>query len=256
MAELHDELRALAPAIEYPPTPDLAARVGGRLRAGRRAPARPPVGRLVAIGAACLAVSAAAAVAAGREAADALLDAVGLRGVEIERTTEPPPQPAPRDLDLGRPASLRQAAREVRFDPLVPALRGPVDAYVQTAPDGGVLSLVYEPRPGLPPTVTTGAGLLVTESRGDLLPEYVTKVAPQATRVERLRIDGHRAFWISGAPHFFVFRTPDGEIAERDLQVAQNVLVIERGPVLVRMEGAFDRDTAVRLARTLRPLGL
>jgi hypothetical protein len=151
---------------------------------------------------------------------------------------------------------LRDAARKLRFEPLLPAVPGPVEAFVDAAPDGGVLSLVYDPRAGLPPTVTTGAGMLVTEFRGDLLPEYLTKVAPQATTVERLRIDGHRAVWIAGAPHFFVFRAPGGDVVERDLQVAQNVLLIERGPVLVRMEGAFDRDTAVRLAGTLRPLAL
>ncbi len=256
MPDLERELHALADAIEYPPTPDLATRVGARLEAERRAPGRRPVGRLLAIAAACLALSTAAALAAGREAVDALLDALGLQGVEIERTVAPPPEPVPRDLDLGPAASLDRAAKELPFEPLVPAVRGPVDAHLLSAPGGGVLSLVYDPRPGLPPTITTGTGMLVTEFRGDLFPEYLRKVAPQATTVERLRIDGHRAIWIAGAPHYFLFRAPRGEIAERELQVAQNVLLIERGPVLVRMEGAFDRDTAVRLAGTLRPLGL
>jgi hypothetical protein len=256
MPDFERELRALADAIEYPPTPDLATRVGARLEAERRAASRWPLGRVLAIAAACLAVSTAAAVAAGREAADALLDAVGLEGLEIERTTAPPPEPVLRDLGLGPPVSLDRAANELPFEPLLPAVPGPVDAHVLSAPSGGVLWLVYDPRPGLPPTITTGTGMLVTEFRGDLFPQYLRKVAPQATTVERLRIDGHRAIWIAGAPHYFLFRTPGGEIAERDLQIAQNVLLIERGPVLVRMEGAFDRDTSVRLAGTLRPLGL
>jgi hypothetical protein len=256
MPDLERELRALAGALEYPPTPDLATRVGARLEADRRAPSRPPLGRVLAIAAAALALSAAAGLAAGREAADALLDAFGLGSVEIERTTAPPPQPVPRDLGLGPSAPLDRAAKELAFEPLLPAVPGPVDAHVVSAPGGGVLSLVYDPRPGLPPTITTRTGMLVTEFRGDLVPGYLRKVAPQATTVERLRVDGHRAIWIAGAPHYFLFRAPGGEIAERDLQVAQNVLLIERGPVLVRMEGAFDRDTAVRLAGTLRPLGL
>ena len=45
-------------------------------------------------------------------------------------------------------------------------------------------------------------------------------------------------------------------IAERDPQGAQNVLLIERGRLLVRMEGAFNRATAVRLAGTLSPFEL
>lgn len=257
MAELERDLRALAEAIEYPPTPDLAARVRARLPAARREPAPLRLRQALAIAALWLAISTTAILALSRDAADALLDAYGLNGVTIERTTAPAPAPAPQRLDLGPKTSLRHAARELSFVPLVPRIDGgPDEVRLNPVPSGGELSLLYEPRPSLPPAVTTGTGLLVTEFRGDLLPEYLTKIAPQATSVERLRIDGRRAIWIAGAPHYFLFRTPDGQVSESDLQVAQNVLLIERGDVLVRMEGAFDRATAVRLAGTLKPFGL
>ena len=97
----------------------------------------------------------------------------------------------------------------------------------------------------------------MSEFAGNVFPEYLKKITPEATTVQSLRVDGHRAIWIAGAPHYFIFRVPGQRTtAERDLQVAQNVLLIERGDVLVRMEGAFDRATAVRLAGTLRPFGL
>jgi hypothetical protein len=34
----------------------------------------------------------------------------------------------------------------------------------------------------------------------------------QATRIDRLRIDGDRAIWLEGAPHFFFYRRPDGTV--------------------------------------------
>jgi hypothetical protein len=256
MPELQRDLRALAAAIDYPPTPDLAAQVGARLDTARRTPQRPPLRLAVAIAAVWLAATSATVLAASRQVADALLDASGLVGVKIERTSEPAPAPAPRDLDLGRRVRTLEAIPGLSFAPLKPRLAGsPAEVYARPQTPAGEISLVYEPRASLPPAITTGTGLLITEFRGDLLPEYLTKIAPEATSVERLRIDGDRAVWISGAPHYFLYRAPGGPIAERDLQVAQNVLLVERGPVLVRMEGTFGRATAIRLARSLHCLG-
>jgi hypothetical protein len=257
MPELERELRALARAIDYPATPDLAARLAGRLGSTRPGPARLPLARALAVAAVWLVVTAALVAAASRDVADALRNVENLTGVTIEWIPEPAPEPTPRDLDLGPRATLREAARDVAFRPLLPRiLGGPDEVHVRAAPRGGELSLLYDPRSDLPPAITTGLGLLVTEFRGDLAPEYLTKVAPQATAVSRLRVGGDRAIWIAGAPHYFFYRSPGGGIAQRDLQVAQNVLLIERGRVLVRMEGAFDRATAVRLAGTLSPFTL
>ena len=89
------------------------------------------------------------------------------------------------------------------------------------------------------------------EFRGDLLPEYTAKIAGQATRIERLRIDGERAIWLEGAPHFFFYRPPGQTFREERLRLAQNVLLLEHGRLLVRLEGAFDLDKARELARSL-----
>ncbi len=257
MSELERQLHALAGEVAYPPTPDLTTRVGARLGAAHPAPVRLPLGRALALAGIWVLATAGTVIAASREAADALLDASGLTGVTVERTTEPAPVATFRDLDLGTRTTLEQAAADLDFEPLVPLIAGGPDAvYERSTTPGGELSLIYEPRAGLPPTTTTGAGLVVSEFRGDLSPDYLGKIAPQTTTVESLQIGGERALWISGAPHFFFYRSPDGETTERDLFVAQNVLLVEQGDVLVRMEGAFDRDTAVRLAGTLAPFGL
>ena len=107
----------------------------------------------------------------------------------------------------------------------------------------------------MPATGDAGLGLLVGEFRGDLAPEYLGKIAGQATRIERLRVDGDRAIWIEGAPHLFFYRPPDSEFADSELRLAHNVLLVERGNLLVRLEGAFSRERAIELARSLAPAG-
>jgi hypothetical protein len=256
MSELDRELRALAAAVDYPPTPDLASRVAARIAAERRPQSRLPLRSALLVAGLWLAVTATTVVAAARPVADALLDASGLVGVKLERTAEPAPVPAPRALDLGTRFDSVDAVPGLSFAPLVPRVAGgPDGVYGRPATPGGEISLVYPPGPELPRTTSTDAGLLVTEFRGDLAPEYLTKIAPVATTVERVVIDGDRGIWIGGAPHFFAYREPDGDLIERDLEVAENVLLLERGPVLIRMEGAFDRATAVRLAASLQAEG-
>jgi hypothetical protein len=39
---------------------------------------------------------------------------------------------------------------------------------------------------------------------------------------------------------------------EDELRLAQNVLLMQRGNLLVRLEGAFDRDRALEIAGSLR----
>ena len=48
---------------------------------------------------------------------------------------------------------------------------------------------------------------------------------------------------------------PDSDFADSELRLAHNVLLLERGNLLVRLEGSFNRERAVELARSLRPVG-
>jgi hypothetical protein len=109
----------------------------------------------------------------------------------------------------------------------------------------------YTARNEAPRARTTPYGLLVSEFRGDIHPALVGKLAGPSTRIERLTIDRHPEVWIEGAPHFFFYRDPNGNIVEGELRLAQNVLLLERDKLLVRFEGAFDRERAVAIARSL-----
>jgi hypothetical protein len=255
MPELERALTQLGHELDWPPAPDLARGVLERLddRRPARRRAFPIARRSLALALVALLLLAGAAFAALPGVRDAVLDFFGLRGATVERRATLPPAPPERPLELGSRSTLTQAAGELGFRALVPADPGEPDAvYVRRRLPGGELSLTYRPRAGLPRARGTRLGLLVNEFRGDLNPTYVDKIAGQATTVARLRLDGEPAIWLAGAPHLFFYRSPGGRFVETPLRIAQNVLLLQRGPLLVRLEGAFGRDRAIEIARSLR----
>ena len=255
MSELEQRLTQLGRELDWPDTPDLAPAVRGRLTAPARQRRRPVLfRRSFAIALASLLVLAGGVFAAVPSVRDAVLEFFGLQGATVERRPSIPSAPELRLLQLGERTTLEEARDELEFTPLVPRAAGEPDAvFVSSRAPGGELSLTYGPGPGMPATGSTGLGLLVGEFRGDFAPEYVGKIAAETTRIERLRVDGERAIWIEGAPHLFFYRPPDSDFAETELRLAHNVLLIERGNLLVRLEGEFSRERALELARSLRP---
>jgi hypothetical protein len=260
MPELERTLAELGRELAWPATPDLAGAVRARLE---RAPARrrraprlfTPAGlrRSLALALVALMLLAGTVFAAAPGVRDAVLEFLGLQGATVERREQLPTPPPLRALDLGVPTTLEGARERLGFEPLLPADPGEPDSiHLRAATPGGELVLAYAPRPGLPQARTTRLGLLVSEFRGDLAPEYLGKVAGPDTGIERLRIDGRRALWIEGAPHFFFYRGPNGEFVEEELRLAENVLLLERDSLLVRLEGALNRERAVEIARSLR----
>jgi hypothetical protein len=246
-SELERALRALRDEVEYPRTPPIAERVDGILRdesTTRPRAARPPdrlsLRRAVAVALLATLVATAGVVAAVPSVRDALLDLIDLQGATVETTTAPPPPPPSGLPDLGRATTLAEARDELEFDPLLPAgLGAPDRVFVRTGVPGGELAIVYD-------------RVTVSQFRGDLLPAYVAKLVPVATDVDRLRVEGNEAVWISGAPHFFAYRGPSGIIEEERIRAAGNVLLIERGRLLIRIEGELSQARAVRIARSLR----
>ena len=268
MRDLEQTLSTVGQELEWPETPDLASSVTARLQAmpageATDAPKRrfrpgdllPPAGlrRALVLALVSLLVLSGAVFAAVPSVRDAVLEFIGLQGATVERRETLPPAPPVRALDLGTRTTLADAPERLAFDPLVPADPGEPDGvYVSERAPGGELSLTYRAREGLPRARTTGLGLLVTEIRGDLMPDFFQKLAPQAATIEELTVGGEPAAWIEGAEHFFFYRAPNGEVVEDELRLAQNVLLMQRGRLLVRLEGAFDRDRALEIAASLR----
>jgi hypothetical protein len=246
MTELERMLTRLGDELDWPQTPPLAPRVTARLRSR---PRRFPLRRVLVFALIAVLLLAGTVVAAVPSVRDAVGDFFGLTGATVERTTTLPAPPPDRALDLGRRTTLQAAGAQVGFEPLVPSDPGEPDAVYLKRP---VVSLTYRARPGLPRAGTTSLGLLVSEFRGDLHPDFLGKLAGPGTRIERLQGDGQPALWIEGAQHFFFYRDPRGRIVEEELRLAQNVLLLERGDLLVRLEGAMQRERALAIAGSLR----
>jgi hypothetical protein len=178
--DLEGALADLAAALEFPPTPDLAAAVAARLdEAPAGAPARTrrrlaglSGWRRLAVAGLALVLLAAAVLVASPGTREAVARRLGLRGVEVELGGPPPPtvttRPGERlDLGLGERVTLEEARRRVGFPVLVPGAAGfrqPAAVYVNgNEPIGGRVDLVYRARPGLAASPFTDVGLLVTD---------------------------------------------------------------------------------------------
>lgn len=89
---------------------------------------------------------------------------------------------------------------------------------------------------------------LITEFRGASIP-WVRKTIGPRTRVDELRIAGG---YIHGAPHRVLFQAREGAVRLDRVRIAGNVLVWQRGPLTIRIEGTRTRAQALALARSLR----
>jgi hypothetical protein len=249
MRELHDELTALS--IEWPATPDLAAAVTARLAAPAPARARRAWRPALAYALAALAAAFALTMAASPDARSAVLEWLGLKSVKIERREPSAPPPAPgklgAGLGLGTPATLAEARRNSPFlrVPAAAGLGRPDAIYV----GAGSVSLVYGKRPGYARSETTGAAVLVQEFRARVGP-FIEKTLGSGTRLERLRIGGDPAYFITGA-HGFAYQQGE-QVNFEDQRLAGNTLLLERADgLLIRVEGDLSRDRAVAIAESV-----
>jgi hypothetical protein len=237
-ARLHD----LAGTVEWPPAPDLRAGVRAGIARARRRRLR------------LLLVAAALALAlAGGAAAAASLE---LRGAIIQRVPAlPTPSPTSTDgaagirLDLGeRYPSLADAERAAGFSALVPAALGqPDEVWYRSTP--GVLTLLYRPRSGLPPSGVAGVGALVMEARASVGRPSFGKLAGDDARVRPVTVNGGPGFWVAGAPHGFFFYDGPGDRTD-SFRLTGDVLIWNQAGLVVRIESGLDEQAALRVAGT------
>ena len=258
MPELEARLRGLSDEVAWPPTPDLSGSVGAVLAARREAGhiqrRRRVSRRVIAAAVAALVLIPAAGAAAFPGARDDVLEWLGLRHTEVQRTPAPPP-PAPvrTGLDLGRRTTLADAARRAGFTPLLPAGLGAPEV-VRVARLGAAtrVTLVYRPRPGLRSLRGLRAGLLVTQVRGSLEGQLLRKVAGPGTDIRQVQVDGSPGLVFSGAPHVYLYLDPAGNILEDRPWLAGTTLVLERGDAVIRLEANAPPARLEQLAATLR----
>ena len=118
---------------------------------------------------------------------------------------------------------------------VVPAAAGfgsPDEVWFDTKA-GGVTSLVYRARPGLPAAKhTAGIGLLIQEFTGDgsgFLHKYLTN----GSHAQQVAVGPHDGVFITGGSHFLAYDTTNGEGETADGRLVGNALVFQH-------EGAHD----------------
>jgi len=271
-AALAAELREVGRHLDVPPAPELRAAVRARLAEppppsphllrrlgaavagwpGRWAVATWPV-RAVAV-AAALAVLTGSAAAASPRARAAIADFFSIGPIRVH--SGPPPTPvAPSPVrGLGelppgtRTATLAEAQARAPFRIGIPGALGPPDE-VLIAEDrpGFAVALRYGPGPGRPPAHGSAVAVELDAVAGTVgfAEKFLSDVAAERVDV------GDAGWWIS-APHVLVYVGPDGSTHVQQPRLAERTLIWQRGGVTYRLEGAFIKEQALAVARSLR----
>ena len=185
---LERALQALGPTYPYPPTPNLAIAVRRRIVTQPVVPVRRLAlwrdPRRLALVAAVLLVLASAAALVNPTTRDAIAHFFHVRGVIVNRVPSPLPSlSAVTPLDLGRRVTMDEAQSALSFKIGAPPELGVPDTiYVGSGIPGGEVALAYMPRSGIPLVKQTGLGVLVTEFRGDLVPDALIIARPCKSR--------------------------------------------------------------------------
>lgn len=247
MNGLERELRGLAAAVEWPPTPEIASAVSARVAGS--APPRAPWWRRREVLAVALATLAAAVVAtlAVPPARTAVLRWLGIGSVRIVYVDDLPPAAELPPVALlrtlpGTPVSPAVARRAVSFTLLDPPSSLGRPARLLLLRDPGIVTYVWGD-PAAP-------RLTVTQLPGSPAPWLVGKLIPPGATVQELRQGGRRAVWISGAPHRIAVLDPrTAEPIYDSARLAGNTLLVDRGELTLRVEGDLTRAQALRIAR-------
>jgi hypothetical protein len=250
--ELERALRDLGAHYPYPPTPNLAVSVRARIAARPSiGPTHAPVWRSplrLVLAAAIVVVILGTAALINPASRDAIAHFFHVRGVVVSRVSSPLPSLSPiTPVNLGQQTTLDEARSAVSFPIAVPPELGAPDAvYIDRTVPGGEVALAYKPRAGIPLVRQTGLGVLVTEFRGDLVHEFITKEVGPGTTVEEVSVHGDPGWWIAGQPHEMVVNN-----RLETLRLASNTLVWEHGGVTYRIESGLGKADAMRLATGL-----
>ena len=232
MTDLEHALADLAAHLDEPRPEGLAQRVAARLelvpqRRGRRVGWRTWLAAVAVFLAPTVLLS------------DAIADRLGFGGVEVRQAPLPPPTQVGEDLDLGRAVTLADAQRAVDFPVATSPDLGDAEVWLDERGDVAAVTLVW------------GEDTLLTQLRGTV--DYLRKLLGQAN-VEEVSVGGDAGLWISGPPHVVFHVDEQGAFHEDRTRLAANVLLWSSNRVTYRLETRADRDTALAIARNLRPV--
>jgi hypothetical protein len=265
--DLDAALRELAAALDVPPPPDYAARVLPLLDG---APARQiirlhprRVSRLLLAAAAVL-LSALATTVAVPASRHALASWLGFTGIEIRSAPSsvpplsvPPSPPSPAELGAGERTTLHRAEISAKGRLELPShLPRPTVVFEYRQDGATVVTLAYRHVAGLEPTPDTGFALLITEVF-DAGEPVLVKLLHAGAHVSQVNVHGAVGVYVKGPQEIMnadTTRTDHGMqvVHEVPPRASANTLIWAVGPLTVRLEGAFSRSVAVKLAESIR----
>lgn len=255
MPDVEQQLLELGGSLDWPATPQLAARVRYRVAE----PSRAWYQSRWAIAAVALLI-ALAALFVYTPTRDVIARWLNLH-VIIQKTEQvPTPSPLPpgplgQRLGLGNQTTLDAARTQVRWNITIPQSLGqPDEVYLQQPPEGpsqGEVTLVYSERPGIPVSGQTGVSVLLTEARGMVDKGFFGKMLGPDATLEEVQVNGHPGYWIAGKPHVFFFLDANGKFRNETMRLATNTLIFDNGGTIVRIEGDLTKAQALAIARSL-----
>lgn len=155
------------------------------------------------------------------------------------------------DLGLGESIAVADAASAVDIPLTFPTMPGVGPSASAWLLDGR-LSFVWPASRTLPATREPGIGLILSEFRGSIEPDYFQKVIGPDTKITPVSVGGVVGYWISGAPHEIVFVDVDGHPVFDSRRIVGDTLLWARGDVTYRLESGLDQAAAIALANSLR----
>ena len=246
MPDLEQDLTDLSAAIAWPPTPHLRIFL--------------PLHRKSALPRWALAAAAALVIAAGAliyaPTRDAIAGFLNLHTTvnRVPALQSPSPRPG-QTLGLGTPTTLAEAQSLLTWHIAVPPALGTPDvvyiAMPPLGPTGGEVTLVYTNQPGITPSAQTGVSLLVTEARGAVNEQFFGKIVGPGTTIESVEVNGHRGWWIAGAPHTVAFTDANGNPYFDTLRLATNTLLLDDNGTVIRIEADMTKAQALQIASSL-----
>jgi hypothetical protein len=248
-------LREAATRIEWPPEPEVAARVRARLDAGPEVEPTPwarwwPVIARPAFAVTAVVVVLSAVLVASESARVAVADFLGLEGVKVQYTDKLPDDVGT-VLILGERVTLAEAEDSASFDVLVPrgALASPDRVFFDDRIGDGQVSFVYASDKNLPPTETENVGLLVMQYEVTLQESYYKKLLTGVSTIEEVTVGSSFGFWVEG-PHTIEYRD-DGSVGLDQVRLAANTLIWEQDGVTIRLESALSKSEALSIAESM-----
>ena len=259
IAELEQRLGRLRAEIEWPATPDLAARVRERMAAPVIVLRRPLFQSRWAVAAAVV-LLALAALVAYTPSREAIANWLNLHTIITRVNEVPTPSaqqsgPLGKRLGLGDPTTLADARSKITWYIAVPASLGaPDEVYLQLPPDGpaqGEVSLVYKTPQDIKTSGQTGVAVLITEANGQVKSDFFGKMLGSDATLENVTVNGHPGYWISGKPHAFFFTDVNGNFRDETFRLATNTVIFDDNGTIVRIEGDLTKAQALAIAASV-----